>query len=229
MPRILAIETSQRKGGVALRDSAGNLHIEPLRADKRHDDDLMPAVERLMERAGLRPGELEAVGVSVGPGGFTGLRIAVSAAKVIALTRDLAVVQVPSALVAAESLEAPAVAGGPVLVALASKRGSVWAARVLRRDRVWTILGRPELVSGDEVPLEDVTALVGDRHLPQSLRARAEAANVPVIEPRFDPAQCLVVCERLLAAGQTVDPRILSPLYPRPPEAVSLWEKRRQR
>jgi len=30
----------------------------------------------------------------------------------------------------------------------------------------------------------------------------------------------------MIARGQVTDPLALSPLYPRPPEAVSLWEKR---
>lgn len=50
---------------------------------------------------------------------------------------------------------------------------------------------------------------------------------MPVIEPKFDAAALLAVSARRLAAGETADPLTLAPLYPRPPEAVSLWERRR--
>ncbi|MHC4446612.1 MAG: tRNA (adenosine(37)-N6)-threonylcarbamoyltransferase complex dimerization subunit type 1 TsaB, partial [Planctomycetota bacterium] len=85
-PILLAIEASQRQGGVAVRDAAGEVHTESLAADRWHDDDLIAAVDRLFARLGLEPGDLGVVGVSVGPGGFTGLRIAVSTAKMFAET-----------------------------------------------------------------------------------------------------------------------------------------------
>ena len=53
-----------------MRDGAGNVHVELLKASARHDDELMPAIERLVEKAGLTPRDLEAVGVSIGPGGY---------------------------------------------------------------------------------------------------------------------------------------------------------------
>ena len=83
-PILLAIETSQRRGGVAVRDAAGDAHTEALAARRVHDVDLIAAVDRLFARLGLEPSDLGVVGVSVGPGGFTGLRIAVSTAKMFA-------------------------------------------------------------------------------------------------------------------------------------------------
>jgi tRNA threonylcarbamoyladenosine biosynthesis protein TsaB len=227
-PIILAIETSQREGTVALRDAAGQVHAEPLLESMRHDDDLMPAVDRLFQRAGLAPRDLDAVGVSIGPGGFTGLRIAVSTAKMLAMGLNLKVIAVPSALVVAEGCSSEEVKDGPIIVALSCKRGSFWATRLIRQGGEWMITGEPGLADARTLPLKDVEALIADRHLPDAARERAAEMGAAILPPRFDARACLAVSARLLAAGKTTDPLALAPLYPRPPEAVSLWQRRRQ-
>lgn len=225
-PIILAIETSQREGAVALRDAAGE-HVEPLLASRRHDDDLIPAADRMMTRAGLAPRDLDAVGVSIGPGGFTGLRIAVSTAKMLAMALEVKVIAVPTALVVAEGCPAGQIRDGPIIVALACKRGTFWSTTLIRPSGHWIITGAPAPADADTFSLKDVTALIADRYLPDAARKRAAEAGVPVIEPKFDAAALLAVSARRLAAGETADPLTLAPLYPRPPEAVSLWERRR--
>lgn len=231
-PIVLAIETSQRRGSVALQDSSGQVHVEPLAAELRHDDDLMPAIDRLFAQAGLKPADLQGgvAGVSVGPGGFTGLRIAVSTAKAIAEALGVKLVAVPTALAVAELIGTDVVASGPILVALASKGDRFWATR-LERDESghWSAgEGGAGPAEASKVDLTGMAAVVGDEYLPPILRQRCESASVPVIEPQFEAAACLAVTGRLLEAGSTVDPLDLSPLYAREPEAVSLWEKRRK-
>ena len=56
----------------------------------------------------------------------------------------------------------------------------------------------------------------------------AAADIVPIVKPQFDPSACLKVSLYLLSSGEISDPLTLLPLYPRPPEAVTLWEKRRK-
>ena len=98
---VLAIEASQRRGGVAV-EHGGRTDVEWMSADVRHDDDLLPAIVRLYKRCALVPGMTDAVGVSIGPGGFTGLRIAVSTGKMMAEATGAKIVAVPTALVVAE-------------------------------------------------------------------------------------------------------------------------------
>jgi len=90
-PLVLAIEISNPSArgdgspGVALLTTSGEpVGAEPLGADARHDDDLMPAIDRLFTKTGRAPADIERVAVSVGPGGFTGLRVAVVTAKLLA-------------------------------------------------------------------------------------------------------------------------------------------------
>src|SRR5262245_39572606 len=150
MSILLAIETSQRLGGIAVRAQDGTVHTEMLAPQKRHDDDLLPAIDRLLGRLNLSQGDLGAVGVSIGPGGFTGLRIAVTTAKMFAEALGAAIIAVPSALVAAESYQGQ----GPIIVALSSKGDTCWCTRLHRVNGIWSIVGVPALVDADHLDLD---------------------------------------------------------------------------
>lgn len=53
---------------------------------RRHSQELMPAVERVLQKAGATTGDVQAVACVVGPGSFTGIRIGVSTAKALAFS-----------------------------------------------------------------------------------------------------------------------------------------------
>jgi tRNA threonylcarbamoyladenosine biosynthesis protein TsaB len=223
---VLAIETSQRTASIALVGADGEVLFEPLAAARRHDDDLVPAIDRLFDGAGVAPGSLEVVGVSVGPGGFTGLRIAVAAAKMMALSLEARIVAVPSALVAAEACTDERASQGPIMVALASKRGSFWATKLAAAADGWQIDDdRTGLVDAETVALDGLTAVLADEHLPDIARTRCTDAGIPVIEPVLDARACLAITRRRAAAQDFTDPLKLAPIYPRPPEAVRLFDK----
>ncbi len=221
---MLAIEASQRHGGVAVRDPQGRHHVERLRSSARHDDDLLAAVDRLYDRHGLRPAQTGAVAVSVGPGGFTGLRIAVSTAKMLGEALGAKIVAVPTALVATESHDGP----GPIIIALAARDDTAWATRLTRdeTDGTWIIAGEAGLVDADTIWLKGIKAVLGDDYLPGPIRERCQAQKVPVIEPVFSPSACLDVGWRLLQDGRTSDPLLLAPIYARPPAAVPRQPRR---
>ena len=224
---LLAIETSQRRGGVAVRDRDGRVHVESLGTSDRHDDDLLPAVDRLYARLRLAPSDTVAIGVSTGPGGFTGLRIAIATAKMLAASLGAQLIAVPTALVVAESWAGP----GPIIVALASKQQTVWVTRLRRSGVVsaWAMDDDGRLAEIDAVQLEQVEVLLGDRYLPDALRERCHEVGVAVVEPIFDAAACLAVAGRLLDDGRTTEPLAMSPMYARPPAAVASRDRDRYR
>lgn len=226
MQIMLAIETSQREGSVALRDQQGTVHLEQLQSARRHDDDLLPAIDRLMARCGLKPSDLSSVAVSVGPGGFTGLRIAVTTAKMFAEALKVHLVAVPSALVAAEGTPGGALAR---LVALAGKADTFWAT-MLQRPAIgepWQIIGEPALMDHQQMPITGIDEVLADDHLPAAARQVCEQAGLSITPPQFSAEACLRVAQPLLEARGPVDPLYLVPIYPRQPEAVSLWQARK--
>lgn len=203
---------------------------------------VMPTIDRLFREAGLGPEALREPGariaVSIGPGGYTSVRVAVTAAKLLAEGTGAACVAVPSALVVARRV----VHGAPFAVALASKRETAWITVFEARagDGAPVRAMRAPLGLFDEGVVEvlrgaGVDLLVVDRFVPPEMRARAKGAGMLIAEPRFDPLACaelgmgieLGTTSDAGAADGTramlVDPLEMRPLYPREPEAVSKW------
>ena len=218
----LAIESSQRCGGVAVRSATGMVRTIALESASGVDDQLMPAIKQLFDEVGAQPQDLSLIGVSIGPGGFTGLRVAVSTARTLAMTTGCRVVAVPSAIVAAMGYSETE---GDVAILLAGRRDSVWLTRV---GPDHGIVGKPGLVCEESVAsaIAGCVAVLGDEHVPQPLQEAVAAAHHALTPPQWDPLVCLQAAERAAAGGQYADPRTLEPLYPRPPEAVRLFQAR---
>jgi len=230
---ILALEASQRTAGVALRDRAGVIHARELDAAEPLDAALMPSVDALFRSCELVPRDLDMVGVSVGPGGFSGLRVSIATARMFALARGVRCVAVPGAQVAAACYRG----AGPIAVSLAAKGDSAWITYLKRMERApnsdpaddftdWKISGNPGVRHCEKITWREIEALISDRHLPNAMRARCVDLNVPIIEPQFDPKACLHLTVHKAQAGEFTDPLSLVPTYPRPPQAVSLWRTR---
>jgi tRNA threonylcarbamoyladenosine biosynthesis protein TsaB len=226
---ILAIETTQRTGGVAIALPEGRVLAEHFEPARRHDDRLMPAIDELCRRAGVGPRDLGGVAVSRGPGGFSGLRIGLTTAKMLARSLAIPVLGVPSALVVAEGT--PDAAGlepeHRLLVVLAAKRDHGWLSHLERNETGdWRIAADHPPATGDAgaVDWTRLGLVLGDEHLPETFREAAARAAVPVRSPRFDPVACLRLAMRGFAAGEHEDPVALAPIYPGPPEAVVRWD-----
>jgi tRNA threonylcarbamoyladenosine biosynthesis protein TsaB len=91
---ILAVETSGRMGSVALAQGAKLLGEQHFTGPMRHSAEVFPAILGLLEQFGKKASQIEQVYISVGPGSFTGLRIAVTIAKTIALANRAKIVAV---------------------------------------------------------------------------------------------------------------------------------------
>jgi tRNA threonylcarbamoyladenosine biosynthesis protein TsaB len=99
--RVLALDTSLGATSVSIYDFPAALavfqHSEPM--ERGHAEALMPLVARSVEGVEGGFGSLDRIAVTVGPGSFTGLRVAVAAARAMGLGLEIPVVGV-STLVA---------------------------------------------------------------------------------------------------------------------------------
>lgn len=223
-PAVLAMEVSQRNGGVAVRCPDGRVAVHRLTSSTRRGDALMPAVESLLGENKIDPASLSGIGVSIGPGGFTGLRIGIAAAKIFGWALDIPIAGIPTALVAAE---ADTQAQSPFAVALAGKDDTCWLSLIEGDPGQRHLVEGPKAgqlvdVAAFESCVESATCLLADEHLPASMAVH----GLPCRQPDFNPAMLLEITERFLAAGKTTNPLELLPIYPRDPEAVRLWDAR---
>lgn len=122
--KILALETSTEAFSVAvLADGRMFAHHEV--APRRHAELLLPTVDRLLAEAGISLQALDAIAFGRGPGAFTGVRIAVSAAQGLAFGAGKPVVAVSTlAALAQESLDA---GHAQVLAAIDARMEEIYA------------------------------------------------------------------------------------------------------
>jgi len=148
--RILAVETSSRRGSVALLDGEqliGSLeHEQP----NSHAERLLPLVERLLSEAGWPKSSLDRLGVGVGPGSFTGLRVGIALAEGLSVGLD-------RPLIGGGSLWAMAFGAltesrGPCCALLDARRSELFAA-VYNRENV-------ELAAPAAIPIQDLPAFL---------------------------------------------------------------------
>ena len=227
---LLAIETSQREGSVALRLPDGSIIEHAFPCGSRGEDNLLPTIDMLFTRSGVAPCDLGVVVVSVGPGGFTGLRIATSTAKGLAEGTGCRLVSIPSAMVAAETTVSVDGVHPPVVVLGAAKSTTCWLSRLDRSGDDWLESGRSGLHVIDPpessvIELCEGAVVLADQFLPDDLAGKLRGVR-EIMEPRWSATACARIGERFASSGRFIDPLEMEPLYPREPEAVSLWKAR---
>lgn len=104
---LLAVDTSTRSVGVALYDGVRVLNEITWISKNHHTIELAPAVDGALAHVGAQTKDIRALGVAIGPGSFTGLRIGLALAKGLALSRCLPIVGIPTLDIIAEALPVP--------------------------------------------------------------------------------------------------------------------------
>jgi tRNA threonylcarbamoyladenosine biosynthesis protein TsaB len=213
---LLAIDTATRIAGLALYDQDG-LHVEQMwRTSGNHTVELMPYTVRACEQQGLDPSALEAVGVSLGPGSFTGLRVGLSVAKGLALTLGIPLLGVPTldATAYAHSHEAL-----PVCAVLPAGRGRWCTALYQTIAGDWQRRSDYALMNNDDLiaTLTEPTLLCGeiDMHLAEALR-EAAPKNAVIANPAFAPRRAGYLAELAwwrFVSGDRDDLTTLAPIY----------------
>jgi tRNA threonylcarbamoyladenosine biosynthesis protein TsaB len=82
--RILAIETTDLSGSVAVLDGHRLLESRELPTEPRSAATLAPAIDELLSAVGWKSSDVKLIAVATGPGSFTGLRVGVTTAKLLA-------------------------------------------------------------------------------------------------------------------------------------------------
>lgn len=229
---ILAVETSTLSGSVALIEAppGGNgsprekvLGETTVSTPETHSARLMPAIDRLLHETSLDIRQVQGIAVGLGPGSFTGLRIAVSTVKGLAY-----------------SLRVP-VAGVPTLEALARNvpyaRMQVCPVLDARKKEVYAALfggdgeGRLERLTEDQVlspedlclRIGEKTLLVGNAVETYGELFRERLGNLALFAPPELSAPRAAIVARLSLShfreGRTLDLSSFTPLYLRRSEA----------
>lgn len=220
--QILALETSTDSGSCALwRD--GELLSADCPPGRAHSETLIPLVQRLLAEAGSGFAGLDGIAFGMGPGAFTGLRVACGIAQGMAVGLDLPVLPVGSL----ESM-AWAAGEGKVLALLDARMGEVYGGCFRRAGMTLEPLGELLLAAPAALPLP--AAASGWRAVGNALTAypelQARCAGWECYPDILPHARSVAELAALaLARGEGLDAALAAPRYIRDKVAQTVAER----
>jgi tRNA threonylcarbamoyl adenosine modification protein YeaZ len=203
----LSLDTASDWAGIALSQEGRALAELTWHCPRRHSVELMPSVERLLERTDVSKEQLNAVFVCIGPGGYASLRVGVSTAKGLAFALDIPLVGVGRLEVEAYAHSSRPHPGVICPLHLAGRREVAWALYTGPASE-WREVSPPRLS-----PLDDLPGLAPRN----ALFCGEDIERARTAPEHRRPSDLATLGWRRLAAGLSDDPRSLTPLYLREP------------
>jgi tRNA threonylcarbamoyladenosine biosynthesis protein TsaB len=217
---ILALDTSMGACSAAvLCASSGTRRLNALQAEmeRGHAEALMPMVDEVLTEAGVSAGDLNVIAATLGPGSFTGVRIAIAAARGLALVTQTKLFGIDSLTVMARAALMEGLAlDGPFVVAVDARRRMLYFG--LYDEQAQKLDGPLLIAPDDAVTLlpPELRVVVGSGG---PLLADAAAERGRLLEPALPTLQpsAAALADIALEGGETT--AVLRPLYLRPPDA----------
>ncbi|MGE5251844.1 MAG: tRNA (adenosine(37)-N6)-threonylcarbamoyltransferase complex dimerization subunit type 1 TsaB [Bacteroidota bacterium] len=212
---LLAIDTSTAQMGLAVYDGAQVLAESMWTSRRHHTVELAPAVAELLRRCDLTVGALEALGVAIGPGSFTSLRVGLAFAKGLALARRLALIGIPTLDVVAAA-QPPATL--PLVAVLQAGRGRLAAGWYERADDGWRSTGPARVETAESLAhaIRVPTVVCGELHEEERQRLRRKRVNVVLSPPSNSVRRPAILAElawRRWRSGRVNEAASLAPIY----------------
>jgi tRNA threonylcarbamoyladenosine biosynthesis protein TsaB len=224
---VLGFDTATPATAVGLldTDAPGDVRErrhEPAAGERPgHAGQLLALAYELLEEAGIGFADVDRIGVGLGPGTFTGLRIGVATARALAQSAGAGLVGVSTlrALAAAAAPDAPA--GTGVLAVVDARRGEVFAAGWRDGDELLPAVAlAPEALAERLRASGETWLAVGDG----ALRFRSDLEDAGcVVLPEPSPhhgVAAAMICRLALEAPQVTARDLVVPDYLRPPDAA---------
>jgi tRNA threonylcarbamoyladenosine biosynthesis protein TsaB len=223
--RILAIETTERFGTVALNEDDKLFLCKHLEPSQRSAQSLAPAIESILSEQGWEPNSVDLVGVTLGPGSFTGLRVGLATAKMFAYcvgadilginTLDIIAARCPKEI-------------DQVNVAIDAQRRELVACRYSRNSDGRMVADSPVQLIGVDIWLESLPqgAVISGPVLDKFSAQIPESTQLVPKEYRTPDASTLAHLAWLdYTAGRRDDLWQLVPLYSRLSAAEEKWNQ----
>jgi tRNA threonylcarbamoyladenosine biosynthesis protein TsaB len=225
---IITIETSGRAGSAAVGRGKTLISEHVFSGFMRHGAELFPALEALLSKAEATPDQVQHCYITAGPGSFTGLRIAVTAAKMLSFAQSVKIVAADSMDVIAENINGHNECKPDCIATILDAKKNLFFAAVF--DRVggqWQKCFDTRMMTAEEL-LEWLKK--NDKHnvglLGEGLVYYADKFKSPftyVFDESLWSAKAsalLQVGRRMAEKGLFTDPLTLTPNYLRRPDAV---------
>jgi tRNA threonylcarbamoyladenosine biosynthesis protein TsaB len=231
---VLAIDTSTAQVSVAFGDGGRVLGAVGLVGGRRHAEQLTPAIDYLRRELAVDLSQVAAIAVGTGPGLFTGLRVGVTTAKVMAQVLRIPVVGIPSLDLVAYPLRH---SGRLVVAVLDARRREVFAARYrpvpggVQRVSEYGVHLPAELVAelAAEFAGEPRGILLAGDGIARFPAEFAELEHAVTAGDEFAAPSVAALVELATARAEREEfeqPGALRPLYLRQSDAEIAWDRR---
>ncbi len=210
---VLGVDTASKTAGIALADENGILEQLYLDDTKARGERLAGLCSQALTAHGLVASDLCGIGVCVGPGSYTGLRVGLSFARGIALVDDLPTVGIGSLELLALAARSQG-ANGRIYAAIGAGRDSAYAA-AYQTGAGDADLG--EIAEPHVIPLDELAAAVV--RFPEVLFCHDSGFQPPpgiadrIVVPRGRVGLLAVTAMRRLARLEGVTAEAVLPTY----------------
>ncbi len=218
---LLAIDTSTAQIGLALYDGESVPGEFVWHSGLHHTQELAPALQELLRRVDIKITNITALGVALGPGSFTSLRVGLAFVKGLVLARHIPVIGVPTLDVVAGAYPFPdSSAKSPRKLAAVVEAGRrrLAVGWYSAGDSEWQADGPVSVMTADELAesIHSRVIVCGDMPAEARQRLRRKFKNVTLASP----AQCVrrpgILAElawQKWQAGESVPAATLAPIY----------------
>jgi len=212
---LLAVDTSTKQMGMALYDGVQVVGELLWRSHSHHTVELAPSVFDLLKRTGVDVKEIQALGVALGPGSFTSLRVGLSFVKGLSLARHLPVIGIPTLDTVAAALEVQDLPLAAVLQAGRNRIAIVWYKA---SESGWQAQGEPQAVTVEELAesIHKPTLVCGELSSEERQRLARKRVNIVLPSPSVCTRRPAVLAElawRRWQTGAKDDVAALAPIY----------------
>jgi tRNA threonylcarbamoyladenosine biosynthesis protein TsaB len=212
---LLAVDTSTAQVGLALYDGTQVVGELLWHSRQHHTVDLAPALSDLLVRTGVKMDAIKALGVALGPGSFTSLRVGLALAKGLALARHLSLAGVPTLDVLAAAQPTQDV---PLAAVLQAGRGRLAVVWYKAQGGRWQAEGPAELTTADALAdsIDDPTLVCGELTAEERQRLARKRRNVILASPALCVRRPAILAElawERWQAGRADSLSSLAPIY----------------
>lgn len=193
---------------------------------RRHTECVLPWSEQLLAEAGLKKSQLDAIAVGIGPGAFTGVRLAVSLAQGLALGLDIPVLGVSTLACIAQS----SAHDGPIAVLMDARMGECYAGFFQKQGGIVNALAPEQLLAPEAVRLPFAGSWLGlgsgfasyaDR-LPADMLSQLTQTDSTALP---QAVAMLEIAAHDFEAGLARAPELIEPAYLRDKVALTIKER----
>jgi tRNA threonylcarbamoyladenosine biosynthesis protein TsaB len=210
---LLAVDTSTIQVGLALYDGAQVIAEYAWRSNRRHTVELAPAIADLLSRCELSMDDVKALGVALGPGSFTSLRVGLALVKGLALSKHIPLIGIPTLDILAHAQPA---SKHPLLCAIQAGRGRFAVGLYKSSKKGWQAQGQARVVTlealMDEVQSPSIVCGEFSAEEVQSIKEK----DIHLVSPAGSIRRPAVLAELAWArwqAGDVDDEAALAPIY----------------